>query len=308
MSVLYLADPKRGPRWKSMFVAEAPDIPFLLAEDNVAQHDVRYLITWELPPNLLKRYPNLEVVFSAGAGTEQFTSDLVPLQIPVVRMVEPGIASGMAEYVTFGVLMLHRDMLEYIADQRRATWSPRLIVPAPRRRVGIMGLGTLGLATLEQLRTFGFQLSGWNRSARFIEGVTTYAGNGELEAFLAPCDILVCLLPLTDETRGILSSRLFAALPPGAGVVNAGRGGHLVEADLLDALESGQIRGAVLDVFATEPLPQDHPFWKHPQILVTPHIASMTQPETAAKVVIANIRRHQAGEPLINVVDRSANA
>jgi glyoxylate/hydroxypyruvate reductase len=308
MSFLYLADPSRGSRWKSMFAAKAPDIPFLLAEDDVAQHNVRYIMTWEVPSNMAERYPNLEVVFSAGAGTDQFTVDRVPIHIPVVRMVEPGIVAGMAEYITFAALALHRDIVDYIADQHNTAWSPRLIIPASSRRIGIMGLGTLGLAAIEKLKVFGFQLSGWNRSARSIEGVTTYAGNAELQAFLSSCDILVCLLPLSNETRGILNKRLFATLPPGASLINAGRGGHLVEEDLLAALECGQTRSAILDVFATEPLPKEHPFWKHPRILMTPHIASMTQPESAAKVVIDNIRRHQAGEPISNVVDCSTRS
>jgi glyoxylate/hydroxypyruvate reductase A len=291
-----------------MFATEAPDIPFMLPEDNVAPHEVRYLMTWEVPPDLLNRYPNLEVIFSAGAGTDQFTPELVPIHIPVVRMVEPGMTAGMTEYLSFAVLALHRDMVDYIANQSKAAWSPHLIVPASRRRVGIMGLGTLGLAVIEQLKGFGFQLAGWNRSTRSVEAVTIYTGSDELDVFLASCDILVCLLPLSDETRGILNSCLFAALPRGAGLINVGRGGHLVEEDLLAALDSGQIRNAILDVFASEPLPKDHPFWKHPQVLVTPHIASMTQPESATKVVVANIRRHQVGEPLTDVVNRSGRS
>ncbi|MBL0406172.1 glyoxylate/hydroxypyruvate reductase A [Microvirga aerilata] len=304
MSFLYLADPSRGSRWKSMFAAEAPDIPFLLADDKITPHEVRYLMTWEVPPNLLKQYPNLQLIFSAGAGTDQFTPKLVPPHIPVVRMNEPGMTTGMLEYVSFAVLALHRDMVGYIANQSKAAWSPRLNVPASQRRVGVMGLGTLGLAVVEHLNVFGFKLSGWNRSPRSIEGVTVYTGSDQLDLFLASCDILVCLLPLSEETRGILNSRLFDTLPRGAGLINVGRGGHLVEEDLLTALDSGQIRGAVLDVFATEPLPRNHPFWGNPAVLVTPHIASMTQPETAAKVVVANIRRHQTGEPLIDVVNR----
>lgn len=308
MTFLYLADPSRGPRWRSMFAAHAPDIPFRLAVEDHDPAQVRYLMTWDSPQDLLERYPNVDIVFSAGAGAEQFTADRVPLRVPVVRMVEPGLAAGMAEYVAFGVLALHRHMLDHVADQREGAWRPRLLVPASRRRVGIMGLGALGLASIGTLKNFGFALSGWNRSPRSIEGVTTYAGQDELDAFLGSCDILICLLPLNEATQGILNGRLFEALPRGAGLVNVGRGGHLVEEDLLAALDSGQIGGAVLDVFAEEPPPQDHPFWRHPRVLMTPHIASMTQPETAAPVVIANIRRHRAGEPMINVVDRSVRA
>jgi glyoxylate/hydroxypyruvate reductase A len=167
-----------------------------------------------------------------------------------------------------------------------------------------MGLGLLGQAVLDRLKHFGFPLAGWNRSPRTIEGVSCYAGTLALPDFLAQTDILVCLLPLTDETRGILNTNLFEALPRGAHLVNVGRGGHLVEADLLEALERGQLSGAMLDVAEQEPLPAGHPFWSHPKILLTPHIASMTTPETAVEFVLDVIDRHRRGETLPGLVDR----
>jgi glyoxylate/hydroxypyruvate reductase A len=167
-----------------------------------------------------------------------------------------------------------------------------------------MGLGTLGQAALGRLAPFGFQLRGWNRSARTIPDVRCFTGEAELGAFLSDCDFVVCLLPLTDETRGILSTALFRQLPRGARLVNAGRGGHLVEADLLVALDDGTLSAAMLDVTALEPLPADHPFWSHPRIVLTPHIASETQAESAGRVLVDNIRRHRAGQPLIGLVDR----
>ncbi|MGI6247440.1 MAG: 2-hydroxyacid dehydrogenase [Pseudochelatococcus sp.] len=305
MAFLYHADPSRAHRWREVFAAEAPDIPFFSAGDRHDPAAIRYLVIWEAEGNLAERYPDLEVVFSAGAGTDQFTPAHLPPEVPLVRMVEPGLAAGMAEYVCAGVLLLHRDLIGYIADQRNGRWNPRPIVPAEQRCVGVMGLGALGMAVLAPLKALGFRLAGWNRSSRSIEGVETYAGAQERDAFLARCDILVCLLPLTPETRGCLNADLFARLPEGAGIVNVGRGGHLVEADLLAALDRGRIGGAVLDVFAQEPLPQEHRFWHHPRVFLTPHMASMTQPEGGARAVIANIRRHRAGEPLLNRVDRS---
>ena len=167
-----------------------------------------------------------------------------------------------------------------------------------------MGLGVLGRAVLERLGLFGFARYGWSRSPQHIGGVTTYAGTDSLGQFLGHCDILICLLPLTTATRGILDRDLFAALPRGASLINVGRGGHLDQQALLDALNSGQLRSAILDVCDPEPLPDSHPFWQHPRILLTPHIASMTQPETAALAVIDNLRGHARGEPLRDLIDR----
>lgn len=210
----------------------------------------------------------------------------------------------MADYVTMATLMLHRDIPRYVDQQRNRDWTPIRVWPASRRRVGIMGLGVLGRAALAALAPFGFQLAGWSRSRHHIDGVTCHAGAEERAAFLARTDILVALLPLTEETRGVLDRDLFAQLPHGAALVNAGRGGHLVEADLLAALGTGQLSAAILDVTKSEPLPRDHALWRHPRVMLTPHIASMTQPETAALAVIDNIRRHRAGQAMVGVIDR----
>jgi len=210
----------------------------------------------------------------------------------------------MVEYVTMAVLALHRDLLHFIAQQREQTWREIQITQAGQRRVGVMGLGLLGQAVLERLKIFGFPLAGWNRSPRTIEDVSCYAGGQGLWDFLARTDILVCLLPLTSETRGILNTSLFEALPRGARLVNVGRGGHLVEADLIEALERGVLSAAVLDVAEHEPLPVGHPFWGHPRILLTPHIASMTTPEAAVEFVLETIGRHRRGEALPGRIDR----
>jgi glyoxylate/hydroxypyruvate reductase A len=202
------------------------------------------------------------------------------------------------------VLTLHRRLLEYVALQGAGAWRPIEVLPASTRTVGVMGLGVLGQAVLERLRSFGFQLRGWNRSARDIEGVETFAGGESLEAFLGGCDILICLLPLTAQTRGILGRSLFRALPRGASLINVGRGGHLDQVALVEALDEGQLDRAILDVTEPEPLPADSPVWRHPRVLITPHIASTTQPATAAPRLLENLRRHQRGEPLRGVVDR----
>lgn len=305
MTVLYKANMVRGAEWATFFAARAPDLPFRLWPDIGDPADVRYLVAWVPPEDVLTTFPNLELVFSVGAGVDQFDATKLPAHLPLVRMLEPGIAETMVEYVTMAVLGLHRDLLQFINQQKVQVWREIRITPAKRRRVGVMGLGQLGQAVLERLKAFEFPLLGWNRSPREIAGVACYAGTDTLPNFLAQSDILVCLLPLTDETRGILHADLFARLPRGAGLVNVGRGPHLIDADLLAALDSGALSGAVLDVTDPEPLPAGHPFWSHPRILLTPHNASMTSPDTAVDFVLDVIARHRRGEDLPGLVDRT---
>lgn len=305
MTFLYKANPVRGAEWGRHFAALAPDMPFHLWPDIPDPAALRYLATWVPPDDIAGTFPNLELVFSVGAGVDQFDFTKVPDHVPLVRMLEPNIAESMVEYVSLAVLALHRDLPRFLSQQRREIWQEIQITAAARRRIGVMGLGKLGQAVLGRLRAFGFPLAGWNRSARAIDGVECYAGAESLPVFLARTDILVCLLPLTDETRGILDARLFSALPAGAMLVNVGRGGHLVEGDLLAALADGRLSAAMLDVADPEPLPSGHPFWQHEKIILTPHIASMTHPETAVRFVLDTIARHRRGEALPGLVDRA---
>jgi len=305
MAFLYKADPVRGAEWASLFATKAPDIPFHVWPDTGKAGHVRYLAAWVPPQDIERQFPNLELFFSTGAGIDQFDLAALPPELPVLRLAEPGVVAGMVEYATLAVLALHRDFPAYFRQQREGRWAAHRVHPASQRRVSVLGLGVLGCAVLDQLRTFGFQLAGWSRTRRQVDGVACYAGQEELPALLARTDILVCLLPLTQQTRGILDATLFQHLPRGASLVHVGRGAHLDHPALLDALETGWLSGAVVDVTDPEPLPEAHPFWAHPKILLTPHIASMTQPETAVAQVLDNIRRHQAGAPLIGLVDRS---
>jgi glyoxylate/hydroxypyruvate reductase len=308
MTFLYKADPVRGAQWARLFAQKAPEIPFRIWPDGSSSDDaeaVRYLAVWEAPRDLAALFPNLEVVFSVGAGIDQFDLTAIPAHLPVVRMIEPGIVAGMIEYVTLATLALHRDWLTYAAQQREGRWQVLRTRVASERRVGVLGLGVLGQAVLTRLASFGFQCAGWSRSPRTLDGIECFAGAEALPAFLARTDILVCLLPLTDATRRILNRDLFAQLPRGAALINTGRGGHLQQDHLLEALESGQLSAAVLDVADPEPLAADHPLWHHPRVMLTPHVASMTQPYSAVEVVLDNLRRHREGEPLIGLVDRA---
>jgi glyoxylate/hydroxypyruvate reductase A len=302
---VYKADPARGRQWADIFRREAPQIDFRLWPEIGDAADVRFLAAWEPPADLQSRFRNLQLLFSTGAGVDQFDLAVLPPQLPVVRMVEPGIVQGMVEYVTHAVLDLHRDMPAYRRAQQQRQWRPLSVRLAAERRVGVLGLGTLAQAVLEKLVAFDFDCAGWSRSRRAVAAVRCYAGSDELDPLLARSDVLVCLLPLTNATRGILNSALFAKLPHGASLVHVGRGAQLVASELLQALDGGHISEAVVDVMDPEPLPPDHALWSHPRVRITPHIASMTQPETAARAVIDNLRRFARGEALVGLVDRT---
>ncbi|MEG3133988.1 glyoxylate/hydroxypyruvate reductase A [Rouxiella sp. T17] len=311
-TILYKSDPKRGKLWQDIFADIAPDYRFIQWTDlDLSQGDpaifaeVDYLVAWMPPENLAQRFPRLNVLFSIGAGVDQFDLSQLPAELPVVRMVEPGLTQGMVEYVTFAALALHRDMPLYLKQQREHQWKVHPVASAAKRRIGVMGLGELGEATLNTLQSFGFECHGWSRSGKAIAGVTGWAGADQLPEFLAHSDILVCLLPLTDETRGMLNAALFAQLPNGAALIQTGRGPHLVAADLLAALESGQLRAAVLDVTDPEPLPVDSALWEHPAVWLTPHIASQTQPNTAVNALLANLQRFETQQPMIGEIDKT---
>jgi glyoxylate/hydroxypyruvate reductase A len=305
MSVLCRADETQSASWARYFEAEAPDIAFRVWPDAGDLAEVEYLIAWRWPPEFLKSLPNLKVLLSVSAGVDHLDVSTVPAHVQIARMIEPGMQDAMAEYVAMAVLALHRDLPHYLLSQAERRWAPLPLRPAGERSVGVMGLGVLGRAALARLAPFGFRLSGWSRSAKTIAGVTCYAGDVGLSPFLAGCDILICLLPLTEATRGILGQPLFDALPRGASVINVGRGGHLDEAALLAALDGGQLSSAILDVCDPEPPRPDDRLWRHPKILLTPHIASMALASTAAPILLRNILRHRKGEPLLGRVDRT---
>lgn len=299
MALLFLSDARRGAVFRQAFAEALPDVPFHegTAPDPAA---VRWIVSWAAPDP--GHYPNLELIFSTGAGVDQFDLPAIPPQVGIVRMLDPGIARQMAEYVAMATLVLHRDLPAYLAQQARGDWHERPGLPAARRRVGVMGLGQLGQAVLAALKPFGFPLLGYNRLARAIAGVDCLT---DLPEFLSRTDILICLMPLTDETRGILDARLFAQLTPGARLVHVGRGAQLVGADLIAALDSGHLAAAMLDVTNPEPLPPGDPLWRHPGVIVTPHIAARTDDATGAAHVVAGVRAALAGDPVPGLIDRA---
>lgn len=307
MALIFRTESTRVPMWREAFRRQAPELEFRNWDEPGDVADIEFALVWKPPRGVLRGFPNLKVIFSLGAGVDHlFTDPELPAGVPVVRMIDTELTRGMTEYVVLHVLRHHRRQRELEALQRGGEWQSIVTPTAPSRRVGIMGLGVLGCAAAGALAALEFDLAGWSRTARDIDGVECFHGPDGLGPFLARTDILVCLLPLTEETEGILNAGLFARLPMGASLINAARGGHQVEADILTGLESGRLSEVTLDVFRTEPLPADHPFWRHERVTITPHNASVTDPESATRQVIGNIGRFRRGEPLPNIVDPKA--
>jgi glyoxylate/hydroxypyruvate reductase A len=272
--------------------------------------EVFYAAVWKPAAGELSTLPNLRVIFNLGAGVDALIADASLPDVPLVRVAVSDLTARMTEYVVLHVLMHHRQEPYLRASQRERRWQPKFQWAASAISIGIMGLGTLGADAAEMLGRLGFRVSGWSRSPKQIDGVACFHGQGQLDAFLQRTDILVCLLPLTPDTRHILDRALFAKLnrnsPLGAPVlVNAGRGGLQNEADLLSCLDDGTLGAASLDVFANEPLPAGSPFWDHPHVVLTPHNAADTDPDEISKYVACQIERFEAGEALDNVVDRA---
>jgi glyoxylate/hydroxypyruvate reductase A len=304
MAFLFNSDAARGAVFRQVFARELPDLEFYHCSECIDPEKVRYLLTWNVPDDV-SRFRNLEVLFSIGAGVDQFKPETVPAHVKLVRMVEDGIIRMMQEYVVLGVLTLHREMLAYREQQRRGVWQALATSQATDRRVGFLGLGMLAQAAIDRLKPFRFPLAAWSRSKKMVEGVTCFHGDDQLGNFLRGTDILVCLLPLTKQTTGILNARLFSVLPVGARLLHVGRGPQLDQGALIETLDSGRLAAAMLDVTDPEPLPESHALWSHPKVIITPHIASVTQPHTAAQSVIENIRRHRVGKNPIGLVDRA---
>lgn len=303
MVLLFHSEVDDPSEWSAELKKLLPSLEVRVYPEIGEAADIDIALVWKLPSGVLKSLPNLRLMISLGAGTDHLLSQPDLPDVPIVRLVDAHMSAAMTEYVLLQVLRFHRDDPLYQEQQRNVEWGAYLPTIGPQRRVGIMGLGTLGTVAAETLRVTGFRVSGWSRRPKEVDEIECYAGDSELDAFLERTDILVCLLALVPATSGILNGRTFAKLPRGSYVINCARGEHLVEEDLLAALDSGHIAGAALDVFRVEPLPGDHPFWRHPKVFVTPHAATCTNANSAARYVADIIRRHYEGRPLLNLVD-----
>ncbi|SRR5450830_566858 len=264
-----------------------------------------YAIVWKPPMEMLRAHPELKAVFNLGAGVDAILQlNVVPEHLPLIRIDDGGMAQQMAEFATQASLRYFRRIDQYEQQARRGEWQQ--LPPYEKRDfgIGILGLGVLGQRIAESLQYFGFDVSGWSRSRKSLPGVTAYAGPEELGAFLQRSRILICMLPLTADTSGILNRATLSQLPRGAYLINLARGGHLVEADLLPLLEQGQLAGATLDVFEHEPLPADHPWRSDARIAITPHISALTVRSIAAQQIAEKLGALQRGEPVAGLVDR----
>jgi glyoxylate/hydroxypyruvate reductase len=305
MALILHVSGARADWWQHTMQALLPDLECRGWNAPGDPNEIDYAVVWKPPPGGLARFSRLKAVFSIGAGVDHILCDPHLPEVPVIRLAGAPLAQRMREYVALHVLRCHRRQRELDSAQQIGEWRQLITPPADECAVGVMGLGELGRAAAGTLAALGFRVLGWSRTPRRVEGVECFHGIEQWPSFLARSRILVCLLPLTRQTENILSRANFEQLPRGSYIINAGRGEHLDEADLLDALDSGQLAGSVLDVFRTEPLPPAHPFWTHPKITVTPHLASLVDPETGSRLLAANIRRFIAGDPLTELrIDR----
>ena len=310
MSLLFVAPGWDEGPWRKRFAALLPGRALVTPEKLVDRAVVRYAIVWRHPRGLLAELPQLEAIFSLGAGVDHILSDPNLPDVPIARIVDPDLTARMSEWVVLHCLMHLRQARRYERQQRERIWDEDDDQPAASDvRVGVLGLGALGRDAALKLAALGFQVAAWSAGAKKAPGIACFDGPAGLEAMLARSDILVCLLPLTAATRGILNARLFAKLPRdgrlgGPILINAGRGGLQVEADIAAALDSGALKGASLDVFETEPLPKDSPLWGRPTVFVTPHNAAMSHPDAVARAIAEQILAHERGEPLRHLVDR----
>ena len=308
MNILLAVDfsAREWAEWLPALTRELPNDTLLRERGTVAPEDIEIAIVANPAPGVLDGLPRLRLVQSLWAGVEKLLADPnVPSHLPLARMVDPLMNEAMAETALWAVLSLHRRTFDYARQQREGRWARHSQPAAGQVGVAVLGLGQMGRTVALRLAANGYRVSGWSAHAASIPGVRTLAGDASLPALLADAQVLVNLLPLTAKTRGLIDARLLALLPRGASLVNLGRGAHVVEADLLAALESGHIGHAVLDVFATEPLPAGHPFWTHPKVTVMPHVAAPTDAANAAKVVAANVAALREGRPVHGLVDRA---
>ncbi|ESA33053.1 dehydrogenase [Leptolyngbya sp. Heron Island J] len=297
--------PTKDPTpWVTAIKATNPDIDLRVWPEDGDKTDITFALVWAQPQGIFAQYPNLQVIASMGAGVDNLLQDAsIPTQATLVRMVDPRLVSQMGDYVLAATLNHMRQFPTYAQQQQQHQWQPLQPRNIDEVTVGVMGLGQIGSAVAARLVQTGFQVVGWSRRAKSTTNVQVFSGQ-QLTDFLAASEILICLLPLTSETQNILNSDTLGQLPPGAYLINVARGNHLVEEDLLSLLNNNHLSGACLDVFRQEPLPQEHPFWAHPKVTITPHIASLTDPVSVAPQIVENYRRMQAGQPLLNQVNR----
>lgn len=306
MKRLFIASRGNPEQLAQLFRTELPDFEVLTDQPQAGDADVPFIVVGRPLPGVIRAVPGLKLVLSLNAGIEHLlASGEVPEALPIVRLVDEGLALGMAEWVLAQTLAWHRNLFHYTELQAKGEWTPIPEKLANERKVTVLGAGALGRPVADHLVRFGFDTRVWARSRHDIAGATTFAGADQLIASVRGSDIVINLLPLTAQTADIIDKALFNAMADGGFFINGARGGHVVDADLIAALDSRKLSGAALDVFRVEPLPSEDPIWKHPKIRLSPHVAAPTHQHMAVKEMAANIRRFENGEPVLHAVDRS---
>lgn len=309
MAILVAADftADEWAEWRPALAAALPGEPILRGSIDAAQRaTIDVALVANPPVGALQGLPQLRFIQSLWAGVDRLLLDAsVPAGVPLARMVDPAMNTAMAETALWAVLGLQRRFFHYATQQRSAQWQQHPQRRADEVSVAVLGLGQMGRTAAQTLARHGYRVSGWSTREAVVDGVATSSGEAALHAVLAGADVVVNLLPLTPATRGLFCARTLALLRAGAGLVNLARGAHVVDADLLAALDSGALQHAVLDVFATEPLPAEHPFWHHPKVTVLPHVAAQTDPRSAARIAADNVHVFRAGGVPAHLVDRT---
>ncbi|NGP75809.1 glyoxylate/hydroxypyruvate reductase A [Balneolaceae bacterium YR4-1] len=305
MSLVLLAPDRNMQPWKEALLNIDPNLDVEIWPGVSNSEKVQYVVAWNQPKQVLNSYPNLKAVSSLGAGADHLLKDdSLPEDIPICRVVSPSLVSQMKEYVLNAVLNYQRNTHMYAMQKVKGIWEPHPNKSPEEFTIGIMGLGELGRPTATYLAQLEYRVSGWSKSVKNIENVETYSGKEELESFLTGCCLLICMLPLTEETEGILDLDTFKKLKRPGYLINVARGEHLVEEDLIYALDKEWMEGALLDVFSKEPLPESHAFWNREKIMITPHVSSLTPPEEVAPQIVDNYKRALSGMDLKHKVDR----
>lgn len=293
-------DPKA---WLERLREFVPDLELRVWPDVGNVEEIDYALAWKPEPGDLARYPNLKVILSLAAGVDHIFADPDLPDVPVCRIVDRDLIAQLSEYILYFTLRYHRKMPLYEASAREHRWAKHGRCEAALRTIGVLGIGEIGGDAAAKIAALGFPVLGWSRTPKSIPGVESLCGEEGLRRVVEESAILACALPLTPQTENLFDAETLARMPKGGYLINVGRGRHIVDADLIAALDSGHLAGAALDVFHDEPLPADHPYWAHPKVEVTPHIAGDPNPRTAAAQVAENILRARDGRQLLNIVD-----
>ncbi len=304
MALVLIAPDRNMSPWIDALEAIDPNLDIEIWPHIDDYQKVQFAVCWNQPKHVLDQFPNLKAVSSLGAGVDHLINDeTLPKSVAICRVVATSLVQQMKEYILGAVINIQRNFVQYLRQQDADKWQPHNHLLAKDLQIGVMGLGKLGRPVAHQLAQLGYNVSGWSGSPKELSDIRTFAGKKQLSSFLDGIQILICLLPLTEETKDILDLKLFKQLDNNAWIINVARGAHLVEEDLIYALDTNILQGAWLDVFREEPLPDKHAFWNRENIIITPHVASITKPTEVADQIVDNYKRVLSGMAPNNLID-----